>query len=104
MRIVIAGGSGFLGSALTRQLAADGHDVVVLTRRPAAVGREVTWVPNGSTGDWARAVGTADAVVNLAGESIAAKRWTAARKETLRTSRLLATRSLVAAIRGASSR
>ena len=47
---------------------------------------------------------TADAVVNLAGESIAARRWTAAQKEKIRTSRLLATRSLVVAIRGASSK
>src|SRR6266550_3985894 len=115
MRIVIAGGSGFLGSALTRQLIADGHDVVVLTRRvtpanagrtdgPAEAGRHLVWVPNGTAGEWARTLDTADAVVNLAGESIAARRWTAAQKEKLRTSRLLATRSLVAAIRGASNK
>jgi uncharacterized protein len=106
MKIIIAGGSGFLGSALTSLLLANGHDVVVLSRggKPAAVSRPrltgVTWTPNGQSGGWARELTGADAVVNLAGESIAAKRWTPAQKETLRQSRLLATRSLTVAIRG----
>jgi uncharacterized protein (TIGR01777 family) len=115
MRIIIAGGSGFLGSALTDQLTTEGHDVVVLTRRaPAAASgqsssgkpRQVTyatWNPNGQSGAWARALDTAGAVVNLAGESIAAKRWTAAQKEKIRTSRLMATSSLVAAVREAAT-
>jgi nucleoside-diphosphate-sugar epimerase len=109
MRIIIAGGRGFLGSALTGQLTTEGHDVVVLTRPPAggssrhaAPPVRVTyapWNPDGQSGGWAQALHAADAVVNLAGESIAGKRWTAAQKEQIRTSRLMATGSLVAAIR-----
>lgn len=99
MRIVIAGGSGFLGRALRRSLGAAGHQVDVLTRRPRP-GRtdELAWVPNGSSGPWARALEGAGAVVNLAGEGIADKRWTAARKQALLGSRLDATNSLVKAM------
>ena len=115
MKIVIAGGSGFLGRALTTRLEADGHDVVVLTRRPAASSgrvRRVVWQPDGTapppeagqpTG-WARELEDADAVVNLAGEGIADRRWTASRKRALLESRVHSTRSLVAAIRAASRR
>lgn len=107
MHIVIAGGSGFLGRALTQALTSDGHDVSVLTRQAPARSTSqphlahVVWNPNGQSGPWATAVNRADAVVNLAGESIAAKRWSAAQKQKLRDSRLLATRSLVNAIRDA---
>jgi uncharacterized protein (TIGR01777 family) len=107
MKIVIAGGSGFLGTALSRALAADKHDVIILTRassnpRPAAPHvRHVTWNPNGDSGPWATAVDGAGAVINLAGESIAAKRWSVSQKRILRESRLMATQSLAAAIRGA---
>lgn len=115
MKIVIAGGSGFLGRALTARLDADGHDVVVLTRQPADSSgriRRVVWQPDGTapppeagqpTG-WARELEDADAVVNLAGEGIADRRWTAARKRALLESRTHSTRSLVAAIRAASRR
>jgi hypothetical protein len=101
MRFVLAGASGFLGRPLVRSLLADGHDVVVLTRRPkhAASGhREVGWQPDGTAGPWAEVLDGADAVVNLAGESIAEGRWTPARKAAITESRLLSTRSLVAAI------
>jgi uncharacterized protein (TIGR01777 family) len=104
MNIVIAGGSGFLGTALTQALVADGHDVTILTRQnppPAARPHvsSVFWTPNGSSGGWATSVNGADAVINLAGESIAAKRWSDAQKQKLRDSRLHATRSLTTAIR-----
>lgn len=107
MNIVIAGGSGFLGSALTRALAGEGHDVVILTRQtPAHVSTQprttfVQWTPDGTAGPWANVVNGASAVINLAGESIAAKRWSPAQKQKLRDSRMLATQSLTTAIRQA---
>jgi uncharacterized protein (TIGR01777 family) len=111
MRIVIAGGTGFLGHPLSAALVAGGHDLVLLTRAAtpstgaghqharAPSPRLVTWTPDGSTGPWARELDGAGAVINLAGESIAGPRWTEARKARILDSRLQATRSLVAAIR-----
>jgi hypothetical protein len=105
MKIVIAGGSGFLGRAVSARLVADGHQVLVLTRRggpgrawegPRSTG---TWTPNGAAGDWAAALEGADAVVNLAGTSIGDARWTKSRKAEILDSRVDATRSLVAAVR-----
>ncbi len=105
MNIVIAGGRGFLGRALADRLSSDGHRVLTLTRGRTSPGRpwdqsvaELSWQPDGTAGDWAEALDRADAVVNLAGESIAEGRWTAVRKQAIRQSRVLATRSLVAAI------
>jgi uncharacterized protein (TIGR01777 family) len=100
MKIVIAGGTGFLGQPLAAALAAAGHTPVLLSRRPGSTGapfRQVAWTPDGSTGAWAAEVDGAGAVINLAGESIA-KRWTAAQKQRILDSRVSATTSLVAAI------
>lgn len=101
MRVVIAGGSGFLGQALTRQLVAGGHHVTVLTRGES--GGEprvdvVLWNPDGTADIWARAMDGADAVINLSGAGIADRRWTPARKALLRSSRIGPTRSLIAGI------
>lgn len=104
LKIVIAGASGFLGTPLARALASAGHQVVGLSRsanRSSETFRTVAWEPNGGLGQWASEIDGADAVVNLAGESIAAGRWTEARKARITSSRVLATRSLVEAIRGA---
>lgn len=99
MRIILAGGSGFLGRALDHRLRHHGHDTRILTRRPRPdVSNEIAWTPDGSTGTWADALEASDAIVNLAGEGIADKRWNEARKHALRSSRLLSTRSLVAAL------
>ena len=99
MRIVLAGGSGFLGRALQARLRSDGHQVLVLTRRPPSEATDMrAWNPNGTVGDWATGLDGADAIINLAGEGIAEARWTTARKEALRASRVLSTRSLVAAL------
>ena len=99
MKIVIAGGTGFLGGALTSALRSRGDEVAVLSRRAAP-----RWEPNGSTGPWASAIDGADAVVNLAGEPMAGRRWTDSQKRTLLDSRVLATRSLAAAIAAAAPR
>ena len=110
MKVVIAGGSGFLGSPLAWAWAEEGHDVRVLTRSlvPGQAQHEsgtgkpgitrVGWVPDGTAGQLAREFDGAAVVINLAGESIAGKRWSAARKQALRDSRVLATRSMVAAL------
>jgi uncharacterized protein (TIGR01777 family) len=101
MRVVIAGGSGFLGRALSARLIAGGHDVTILTRgatdRPGGP-RVVLWNPDGTADVWLRALDGADAVVNLAGAGIADRRWTPARKAELRASRLPSTQSLAHAI------
>ena len=106
MSIVIAGGSGFLGTALASAIAADGQDVTILTRQSSTAKHAprvayVSWTPDGSSGAWAHVVNGAAAIINLAGESIGAKRWSAGQKQRLRDSRLLATRSLTTAIRQA---
>lgn len=112
MIIVIAGGTGFLGGPLAEMYAEDGHEVRVLSRTvPSGETRHdpgtgvpgitrVGWIPDGSAGPWSLALDGADAVINLAGESLAAKRWNDATKRAIYDSRILATRSLVAALRG----
>jgi uncharacterized protein (TIGR01777 family) len=71
-RIIIAGGTGFIGRAIARELASSGADVVILTRTPdsaTTVGRHVYW--DGKTlGEWTREVDGADAVINLAGKNV----------------------------------
>jgi uncharacterized protein (TIGR01777 family) len=107
MKCVLAGGSGFLGKRLSLELAGRNHEVVVLTR---GSGREdhgvrfVTWPATDAPGSWHAEVDGADAVINLAGSSLAGKRWSAARKQDLRESRIQSTRALVSAIRKASTR
>ena len=115
MRIVVAGGTGFLGSPLAEMYAEEGHDVRVLsralmpgdTRHDPGTGvpgvTRVGWKPDGKSGPWAPVLEGADALVNLAGESIADKRWSPQRKAQLRDSRILATRSLAAAIKCAAN-
>jgi uncharacterized protein len=102
MKVVVAGGSGLIGRALTGALVEAGHHVVVLTRDPARAGRTagtkaVQWDPPG-LGSWVDEVRGADAVVNLSGESVGKWPWTPGRRRTLRESRLVSTRTLVAAI------
>ncbi len=105
MKIVIAGGTGFLGRPLANALGAAGHRTVLLSRGrngpsgETSTARTVAWTPDGSTGAWAAEIDGADAIVNLAGESIAAHRWTTAQKKRILDSRVLATQSLVEAIR-----
>jgi uncharacterized protein (TIGR01777 family) len=98
VRIVIAGGSGFLGQKLGQRLVAEGHRVQTLTRRPAATPDQITWNPDGSPGGLTTHLEGADAVVNLAGENLAEGRWTAARKAALVSSRVVPTRTLARAI------
>ncbi len=105
MKIAIAGGSGFLGRALSSALLRAGHEVLVLSRHAPSRDRStepavthVAWTPDGRVGDWAGACAGAGAIVNLAGESLDAKRWTEAQKVVLLRSRIDATDSLVGLI------
>lgn len=95
MRIVIPGGTGQVGTVLKRALTAAGHEVVVLTRRPAGPG-EVHW--DGRTpGPWTEAVDGSDVVVNLAGRSVNC-RYTPANLRAMMDSRVLSTRAVGEAI------
>ncbi len=99
-RVVIAGGSGYIGTTLAAALKANGHEVVVLTRSPEVrlpAGRAVRWDPDGG-GSWQKQLAGAAAVVNLAGSSIGKGPWTAARRTEILESRLRATGALVQAI------
>lgn len=97
MKIVIPGGSGQVGTILCRALAADGNEVVVLSRRPRpAEWRVVPW--DGETlGPWVAEVDGADVVINLAGRSVNC-RYTAANRRAIRQSRVHSTRMLGEAI------
>ncbi|HEU5395537.1 MAG TPA: NAD-dependent epimerase/dehydratase family protein, partial [Verrucomicrobiae bacterium] len=94
-RIVIAGGSGFLGQTLAQYFRDRGDEVLVLTRRPgrrAAGGGELTW--DGCTpGNWAKAVDGAMAVINLAGRSVNC-RYTRKNRREIFDSRIDSTRVL----------
>lgn len=98
MKIVISGSSGLVGTALVNFLRADGHEVCRLVRSGSASfadgSRLIRWEPPTGSIDLT-ALENSDAVVNLAGASIAGGRWTLARKELLRRSRVDATRHLV---------
>lgn len=102
MKILVAGSTGLVGTALVSRLASEGQTVCRLIRpqsKPAAESKDgffVAWNP--ATGELGGAGVGADAVVNLAGASIAEGRWTAERKALLRTSRIDTTRALVNAL------
>jgi uncharacterized protein (TIGR01777 family) len=102
MKILVTGSSGLVGTALLSALAKAGHTVCRLVRPQSASGEgakegfAVAWNP--ATGELGGAGVGADAVVNLAGASIADGRWSTHRKELLRSSRIDTTRALVNAL------
>lgn len=104
MKIVIAGGTGFIGTPLVRALLPRG-EVVVLTRDAGHVksGRGVVWNPPQS-GEWTREIADANVIINLAGENVGEGRWTEERKKKLVQSRLDSTAALVDAMKSSPGR
>lgn len=110
MHIVVTGGTGFIGSALSEQLAAQGHRVTLLTRDTNRAWRRLgnfceymEW-DGISPGTWETSFEEVEAVVNLAGASIADERWTESRKRHLIENRVSATRLVVQALGRRASR
>src|SRR5438128_5429876 len=97
MKVVIGGASGLIGSELARALRARGDEVVPLVRGAGGVKWDGRSVPAG-------AMDGADAAVNLAGASVAGKRWNAAYKQQILESRVASTRAFVEAMRAARPR
>jgi uncharacterized protein (TIGR01777 family) len=109
MKVLITGGSGLIGKALTRSLLADGHSVWALTRRdpaPASAMQGLTLVHwDGRTASgWGHLVSSMDAIINLAGEPLARWPWTKAQKQRFWDSRVQAGQAVSEAIRLASPR
>jgi len=114
MRIIITGGTGLIGRALTESLVSEGHETIVLSRAP----ERATGLPAGARIErwdactaegWGHLAEGADAIVNLAGASLAGEgflpsRWTAERKRLIRDSRINAGHAAVQAVEGVSDR
>lgn len=96
MKLLISGASGLIGSSLTRAVVDAGHTVVPLVRKPG-IPYTVHWDPEKGTIDSAGLEGC-DAVVHLAGESIASRRWTPAQKARILHSRVQGTELLASAL------
>lgn len=98
MRVAVSGSSGLIGSALVERLNADGHQVRRLVRGPGPAGPgEVAWDPSAGTVDEAALAGI-EAVVHLAGAGIGDRRWTRARKQVVRDSRVAGTTAVSTAV------
>jgi uncharacterized protein (TIGR01777 family) len=103
MRILLTGATGLIGPRIALRLLEEGHDLVILSRRPDEARKQLgiparyyAWTGNGSP--QAEALDSLDAVVHLAGEPIAARRWTPEQKAKIRDSRVKGTHQLVDAV------
>ncbi len=111
MRIILTGGTGFIGTPLRHELLAQGHRVILLTRDPARLSHKrsddrlevIPW-DGMSLDPLAQRMTTVDAVINLAGEPIAAQRWSSAQKEKILQSRIQGTQALIQAMAQAKKR
>ncbi len=97
LKVVIPGGSGQVGTVLARALHHEGHDVVVLSRRPQARPWRVLAWDGATRGGWSRELDGCDAVINLAGRSVNC-RYTPANRKDILDSRVLSTRVVGEAI------
>lgn len=100
MRVLIAGASGFIGTALVERLTADGHEVVRLVRRRAQGSDEASWSPGAGIIEFT-VMDRVDAVVNLSGASLARLPWSKNYRGEIVDSRVTATRTLADAMRKA---
>ena len=91
MRVLLTGGTGFIGSRLATHIAGAGHDVTIVSRGPAG---DVTWERDAIR----TTVGASDAVIHLAGENVFARRWNVHQKHRLRASRIDTTQLLAEAV------
>ena len=103
MRVIIAGGSGFIGRRLIIELLQDRHEIILLSRRPENVHKTFPAVRveywDTKTGSvLTNIIDGAGAVINLTGESIAAKRWSSIQKQKILSSRIDSTRAIVNAL------
>ena len=109
MRVIITGGTGLIGRALSEVLSNDGNEVIVLTRNPRqdatlpANVRQVKWDAATAEG-WGELADGAGAIVNLAGEGIADGRWSEERKKRIYSSRVNAGKAVVEAVTAASTK
>ncbi|PIC81961.1 TIGR01777 family oxidoreductase [Sporosarcina sp. P1] len=100
MKVVITGGTGFIGSVLTEKLKENGHEVVILTRKPSSKHngvQYVQWLTDYASPE--NEIGQVDAFVNLAGVSIDDSRWSEERKKQIYDSRITATQEVLRIIR-----
>lgn len=99
MKVLIAGGTGFIGQKLTEQLMAEGHEVVILSRKNSGSSVKgvsyVTWLQDGTAPESELELEQIDAVINLAGVSINDGRWTNKHQQQIYQSRMIATDELV---------
>jgi len=103
MKILLTGAAGFIGGTLTRRLLERGHEPLILTRGVSQVLHDPSgkvFIPwdGQNVGEWWKFINSAEAVINLAGENIAARPWTDAQKKKILSSRIDATNAIVEAI------
>ena len=114
MKIILAGGSGLIGRALTESLAQDDHEVIILSRAPNRVkelpngARAIAWDAR-TVNSWKNEIDGADAIINLTGANLKGdrflpSRWTPQRKKVLRDSRIHAAAALIEAVKSATKK
>ncbi|MGZ9163955.1 MAG: NAD-dependent epimerase/dehydratase family protein, partial [Anaerolineales bacterium] len=103
MKVLIAGGAGFLGTALTKSLINDHHEVLVLTRHTPKRPNQFQW-DGATTSSWGHLIHEVDAVLNLTGVGLEHWPWTKRQKQKFIDSRVVPGRALVSAIQNASRR
>ncbi len=95
MKVLIAGGSGFVGRALVGELESSGHSVTIVTRKP---GSHRVYSVGWDSGELTHAVNGHDTVINLSGEPIMGRRWNTDLKQALKESRVGSTKKIVDAM------